>query len=197
MNKLVICPACGSELIDRVVKESLGQLTLGSEFKFEEIIYKCRDCEEEGDFLGESDKNYLAAQKNAQINLVKQILEELNDAGITMSFVERVFELPPRTLTRWKTGDFSSTSIAFLRILKTYPWITEVAEYKFMPFFAQYAVLRSLMSSIKEMMDNSEKLNMFTPGANIKNYGPVYSMQTVITSPMLKISADKDLLRGA
>src|SRR5690348_17035405 len=94
------CPACASDNIIRHEKVSSGKLTLGSEFTFNEVYYTCNVCHEEGDFTEEADKNYLLAQKNAQAQLVKDILDNMNKVGITMAMFERVFELPSRTLTR-------------------------------------------------------------------------------------------------
>jgi DNA-binding transcriptional regulator YiaG len=144
MNKeVVICPACGSQQVGRSENESVGQLTLGPKFSFKEINYKCASCGEDGDFLAETDKNYLASQKEAQSSLVRQILENMNNAGISMAMFERVFELPARTLTRWKNGDFSSSSLALLRIVTTYPWIIEVAENKFEKIYSKSAVIKA------------------------------------------------------
>jgi len=136
----VICPACGSHEVIRSEKESFSQLTLGETFSFREINYKCASCKEEGDFLAETDKNYIAAEKIAQKELVKKILEKIHAAGITMATFERVFELPARTLTRWKNGDFSSSALALLRIVITYPWMMEVAENKFEKEYSKCAV---------------------------------------------------------
>ena len=142
-KKLVICPACGSKKTTRFVKEGSDRLTLGEEFYFDDIYYKCDLCGEEGDFLAEADENYLNSQKKAQIALVKKILGDLNETGIAMAMFERVFELPARTLTRWKAGDFSSSAIAILRIIATYPWILQVAEHRFEPSFASCAVIEA------------------------------------------------------
>ena len=150
MNKeLVICPACGSHQVARSEKESFNQLTLGAKFFFKEINYKCNSCTEEGDFLAETDKNYLAAQKEAQSDLVKRLLETMNNAGITMAMFERVFELPARTLTRWKNGDFSSSALALLRTVTTYPWIIEVAENKFEKKYSKCAVITAAAQEFK------------------------------------------------
>lgn len=154
-NELVICPACGSNQVTRSEKETLNDLTLGSRFSFREINYKCKSCGEEGDFLAETDKNYLAAQKEAQSNLVKQLLEKMNNVGITMAMFERVFELPARTLTRWKNGDFSSSALALLRIIATYPWILEVAENKFEKTYSKCAVVTAAAQEFK----NETKIN--------------------------------------
>jgi len=148
-KELVRCPACGAQEISRTEKESFGELTLGSKFGFQEINYKCNSCDEEGDFLAETDKNYLASQKEAQSNLVKKILENMNSAGITMAMFERVFELPTRTLTRWKNGDFSSSALALIRIIVTYPWIIEVAENKFEKRYSQCAVITAAAQEFK------------------------------------------------
>lgn len=150
MNKKnAACPICGSDQIERIKTKSHGQLTLGPEFAFNEVLFKCNSCHEEGDFFYETDENYLAAQKKAQIGFVKHTIEELSNKGITMALIERAFELPIRTLTRWKNGDFSSTSIALLRIIKTYSWIVEVAEHRFEPLFArQTALLKDENSTI-------------------------------------------------
>jgi predicted RNA-binding Zn-ribbon protein involved in translation (DUF1610 family) len=136
------CPICGSKNIKRSEEDSFDKLTLGTRFKFKEISFKCTSCKEEFD-LGETDKNYLKAQKQAQAELVKNIIDDLNKKGITMSFFERVFELPIRTLTRWKTGDFSAASLALLRIVKTYPWITKAAEYRFGKTFSNKVLIEA------------------------------------------------------
>ncbi len=136
------CPACASNDVTRHEKASSGKLTLGADFTFNEIYYTCNSCHEEGDFTGETDKNYLIAQKDAQAQLVKNILDDMNKVGITMAMLERVFELPSRTLTRWKNGDFSSSTLALLRIIATYPWIIGVAENKFDRNYASFVLIK-------------------------------------------------------
>jgi len=156
MNKhnVVICPACGSQRVSRSEYENSNQLTLGSKFSFKEVLYTCNTCGEEGDFFAETDKNYLAAQKAAQLNLIKKILEDLHSNGISMALIERVFELPPRTLTRWKNGDFSSSALSLLRIIFTYPWIIEVAENKFEKNISCSAILTAAAQEIKDQQIN-------------------------------------------
>lgn len=136
------CPVCTSD--DMVRKEKIREevLTPGLEFSFNEIYYSCNSCHEEGDFTGETDKNYLHAQKAAQAQLVKNILDDMNKVGITMAMFERVFELPSRTLTRWKNGDFSASTLALLRIVATYPWMVNVAENKFERSYANFILIK-------------------------------------------------------
>lgn len=130
-NKQPICPACGSTDVVRHESVSADRITLGNEFSYKDIYYSCKLCEEEIDIFGETDKNYLAAQKQAQDKFVKTFIEGMNEHGISMALFERVFELPARTLIRWKEGNYSSSALALLHIIKTYPWIIKVAENKF------------------------------------------------------------------
>jgi len=146
----IICPACGSDKVKRSEQESFGQLTLGEKFSFKEINYQCGACGEEGDFLTETDKNYLTAQKSAQLKLVKTIIENLSHSNISMATFERVFELPARTLTRWKNGDFSASALALLRIIVTYPWITEVAEHRFEKNLKNIALMKEAVNELNK-----------------------------------------------
>ena len=154
MNKKVICLACGSASVERCEVESFRQLIFGFEYSFKEIFYKCNSCSEEGDFLNETEANYLESKKNAQIQMMKKIINNLNDHNITMAMFERVFDLPARTLTRWKNGDFSSSAVALLSIVATYPWIIEVAENYFNPSFAAFSLINA---AVKKFEDESKK----------------------------------------
>jgi len=154
MNKpSVQCPACGSYEVSRHEKNVFGQLTLGTDFPFKEVYYICDSCKEEGDFVGETDKNCLTAEKKAQTSLVKKILENMNDVGITMAMFERVFELPTRTLTRWKNGDFSASSLALLRIIATYPWMIGVAEHKFEQTYASLILVKAAADELEKKIN--------------------------------------------
>lgn len=131
------CPLCGSKKLKRHEEESFGEVILGGNFSFNEVYLKCSVCHEEFDLSCETDKNYRKAEKKAHKKFIEKTIKELNDSGVKMSFFERVFRLPIRTLSRWKSGDFSFSSLALLRIVKTYPWILEVAERKFEENFAK------------------------------------------------------------
>jgi DNA-binding transcriptional regulator YiaG len=158
MNKeKPICLICGSDKVKRFAVENSDQLTLGPRFNFEEIYYKCNSCHEESDIFGETDKNYLKAQKKAEAALIKEIINHLGEIGISMAFFERVMELPIRTLTRWKTGDFSSAALALLRIVKTYPWIIDIADHRFDPLFAKKMIQQEALIENINTMDSGPK----------------------------------------
>ena len=129
MNK-VICPACGSSHLKQTESVQSMQLTLAPEFEVITHNYLCETCGEEGDFSLQNDNQIGVAVKEAQKVFVKHTLSELEDV-MPLVRIERALEIPFRTMNRWKSGDFSAPSIALLRILKTYPWIINVAEDRF------------------------------------------------------------------
>jgi len=155
------CPACGSPNIVRTEVENTDQLTLGPEFAFKEVRHKCSICGEEGDFSAETDANYSVAQKNAQGGLVKRLIEDMGQHNISMAFFERAFELPMRTVTRWKTGDFSASAIALLRVAVTFPWIAEVAEHRFESNVARAILVREAATVLGRVAEE-------TPGASFE-----------------------------
>jgi hypothetical protein len=157
MNTKIICPACGSDNVERSENMVIGKLTLGPEFKFKEVACKCHDCETEGDFLNETEPYYLKAEKEAQNILIKQLIDGLKESDISMVFFERVFELPFRTLTRWKSGDFSAAALALLRVIKTYPWISEVAQEGFSPIFSRKILVSEALSYLEEEKNTEKK----------------------------------------
>lgn len=178
-KKLTSCPSCGSNDVLRNEKESRGHLTLGQEFFYNEIIYKCNSCEEEGDFNAENDESFLKGQKDAQAIFTKNILENMSNVGITMAMFERVFELPARTLTRWKNGDFSASALALLRIIATYPWIIEVAEHKFERNYASFVVIKVAANELLERK-NTAILHYNDNQTALENPIPTFSNKNVL-----------------
>lgn len=132
MNKVTpTCPACGSKAMTRHENVKSDHITLGSNFDYKQIYYTCKSCHEEIDIFCETDQNFEAAQKKAQHLFIQHSIEWLNQNKVSMATFERVFELPQRTLTRWKEGNFSSSTLSFLRIITTFPWIIKIAENRF------------------------------------------------------------------
>jgi len=149
----VTCPVCGSSDVKREAQAQTEQLTLGPEFSFEQVNYTCKTCGEEGDFENINDPKYLAAYKDAQTVAIKNLIENLAaQSKISMAFFERAFELPVRTVTRWKNGDFSATAVALLRTATTYPWIVEVADNKFDAVFAKQVLLGEGLGLLKDVV---------------------------------------------
>lgn len=157
----ILCPACGSHNISARVEKQAEQLTLGPEFQFEETVFTCGDCGTEGDFANENDAKYIVAHKSALNISVKNIIESLStDDSVSMAYFERAFELPARTLTRWKTGDVSSSAIALLRTVKTFPWLLEVADSHFNKNKASQIILREGIRVFQKTLEQNPFINL-------------------------------------
>jgi len=186
------CPACGATEMTRYENKKFDQLTLGTKFFYDEIYYKCNSCSEEGDFLSETDQNYVNAQKRAQLIMIKEILDGFNRLNISMAMLERIFELPARTLTRWKNGDFSSSGLALLRVLTTFPWIISVAEHKFNSTFASSAIIKAAIQEFEQ--GASKVLNPPVAittlerksGGLITTFGRTANMNVALNEPQIK-----------
>ena len=105
-----------------------------------------------------------------RISMIK-ILESLNALGYTNAAMERILGLPPRTLARWKNVlsiNPSAAAIALLRIIRTYPWILEIAEKHFDPNIVR---VRLIENAAYEMMKigYENPVWKFTSGSSIKN----------------------------
>lgn len=61
----------------------------------------------------------------------KILIKALNDRGFTDAYIERVLELPSRTLARVKIKGCSSALLVLLKIIHIYPWILGSAEKEF------------------------------------------------------------------
>ncbi len=130
--KSIKCPACG-ELDYNLIKEVTSNTApYGPEITDTEMTYKCNICDSEFDYydiLGEESESSLEISKKKSID---GMVNYLSNIGYNMAAIERALELPQRTISRWKSSkELSSIGIALLRIIRTYPWIIEVAEEKF------------------------------------------------------------------
>jgi DNA-directed RNA polymerase subunit RPC12/RpoP len=146
------CPYCGSAKAQELASKHVSHLTMGPSFEYNFRSYKCSSCSEEFEADKENHDSFLAAEKTAQGIAVKNILDSITAKGISMAQFERAFELPQRTCSRWKSGDVSSTTLALLRTVVTYPWIIKVAECGFEPAFAQREVVEQCAASIGQFM---------------------------------------------
>jgi len=158
MNNSIFCPACGSSDVTESHSTEFRQLTLGPEFEVNFSNFHCNVCGEEGDFALKNDTAVSCAVKEAQKVFIKHTLTEF-DAVVPLVRIERALELPFRTLNRWKSGDFSSASIALLRILKTYPWIIDVADHKFSKASSKMNLLQAAAECLSSTLTESN-LNM-------------------------------------
>lgn len=125
------CPTCGSEKISTEQMEETRQLTLGPEFSYTVPIHVCENCGEEGDFNGSGDASREKALEIARIELAGILINDIQSKGLKLSYIERAFELPQRTISsKWRIG-ISASGLALLRIISAMPWVAQIADSKF------------------------------------------------------------------
>ena len=187
-KKIKKCPACGYDK-PRIKKvDNKGEAPYGPEISVQEMILTCENCEAEfdyGDLIGEESKSPYEISKSESIDFMIRLLKDIS--GYSLASIERALELPQRTFSRWLLHkEFSSASIAMLRILCTYPWIIEVAENKFRE---DYARLIHMRTGIGEFLDLI-RLNDLTQSLEKK---PV-RWATVITENQIMAKEAKPML---
>jgi transposase-like protein len=129
------CPVCGSANMKKIISREMLKGDFGKYAHYKKISYKCLECESESE--GDSSKenedaiNFaLASLKKEYINLT---LNCFIDNNISFSSVERILNLPQKTLANWKNGVSQPTEegIVLLKFLRVFPWLLNVAEHSF------------------------------------------------------------------
>ena len=81
---------------------------------------------------------------------IEPMLEHLSNEGYSMAAIERAFGLPQRTISRWKSNkELTATGLALLRVIRTYPWIIDVADSK---YEGNYACVRHIQTAADQLM---------------------------------------------
>jgi hypothetical protein len=132
----------------------------------------CQDCGAEIDET--SDDEIKAALESARQESIVAMLDYFKREGYSQAAIERSLDLPQRTIARWKVnGELSSVGMALLRIIRTYPWILDVAERKYEPAFALQTLLVNAAHNMAAAVSNR-----FQAGASQASMGVICVSKT-------------------
>ena len=161
------CLVCGSEDLETETNIRHHGVPYGYSVKAEQIVYVCDVC---GARIEESDDNNFEIElAKSQRESLELILSFLKEEGYSMSSIERALELPARTISRWKSGnDPSASGLALLRIIRTYPWILDVAERQYLDPVANSILVKNALKIFNEIMNKEFSYN-FSKGGAIKS----------------------------
>ena len=81
----ILCPFCDSGNVEKVEIEERFPVPFCEDAVVKHQIYRCNDCEEEGDFSGTTDKTLAKAITEANVASAPELLDALARSGITMS----------------------------------------------------------------------------------------------------------------
>lgn len=151
------CPACGSTSL--TVSERTEKLSVpyGPKIECRLEDARCLACGEQGDFRGVNDEHLDAAIVASEKASIESMLAFLVSAGQSNAYIERVFGLPMRTIARWKNGNASAAPVALLRLLRTFPWLSVVAESGFDAKEADAEVISAALRIMNEMREVSRR----------------------------------------
>ncbi len=149
------CPACGSNtVIDKkeyiLLKEPYG----GQKDLFLKENY-CETCGSSGDFYNENENIITNSLEELKIASIRNIIDDFSTNKVSMSAIERAINLPQRTLTKWKNGVStpSASSTALMKLLRTFPWLLDVAENKYDYNISQKIFLNAAMEKLINSMN--------------------------------------------
>lgn len=143
------CPVCGSSDFEIIQQDEIVAAPFGEEKVVPLTKIKCNVCESVTDYSKLYESDYSDAIEDSKKGSVENILNNLANKGYNLAAIERALDLPQRTISRWKsTGELSSTGLALLRIINTYPWILHVAQNKFEPNCARNIFIQHAMNDL-------------------------------------------------
>lgn len=144
----IICPACGSTSFKVANTKKVISEPYSNPVEVFIDEYNCLVCGMQGDFTKSNDEIIDRAIEQAKHNSVFSIIEYFNRNDISMSAFERALDLPQRTLTKWKNGlsNPSATGFALMNIVRTYPWILDVAQNKYDPVIAKKVYINNALN---------------------------------------------------
>lgn len=145
------CPVCGGARLERkIAKKEIADTFGGSAF-IDIVEYSCPDCGTEGDLFRENDAIIEKAMTENQRKVAVNVLDDFAAQGFNLASMERILELPQRTLSKWKTGSVepSAAGTVLLKFVRTFPWLLKVAEANFEKAKSQQIFL---MTAFQEMI---------------------------------------------
>lgn len=125
------CPFCDSKDVVKIEVSEKFPIPFGNDAVITHNIFKCNDCEEEGDFNNTIGRELEREINKANLASAPMILDDLSSMGIAMTYLEKALRLPFRTTARWKKGKISHSALALLRMIRFSPALLYVADENF------------------------------------------------------------------
>jgi len=127
----ITCPSCGSKNFESYPKRKTVKILFATTQFYDVTLYHCFDCDMVGDFSmsGEEDKIIERLLKRCNRMAIKFMIESLEKyCKHSMPYIERVFNLSPGIMKRWKVGRFTDSDLALVKVIFIHSKIIEVIE---------------------------------------------------------------------
>lgn len=189
-SKITACPACDGTSLRRKEIEETMQVPYGPETKRKQVVIVCNDC---GIDIDDSEVNDEVTEKALEVSRresITRMLDDLAGMGYSLAGLERALELPQRTISRWKAStDVSSGGLALLRIIRTYPWIVDVADNKYASSYAKSALLHQAAEIFIEKETRVATLVRFDATSNVQEGLILFKKQNSAEPEVVNTSA--------
>lgn len=113
--------------------------------KYSTITKQCTGCKE----YQTVSENRQTAVKQAEDELLKQIIEDMDRVGYKKIHVERVLGLEFGTLKKWCAGETEPVSLPLMKMIRAFPGLLEVADCNFSEEVANRLVLEEYEKIMK------------------------------------------------
>ena len=161
------CPVCGSKNTSEETVRSSISVPYGPPSEYEEVVNSCSDCDQCGDFESKNDTPISEAIARSNQAAVVLMLDNLSSTGVSNAYFERALRIPARTAARWKSGSASAAAVALLRLIRTFPWLLEVADNNFDPATATRELLNAAGTLLAPTMKHDDPPRVYFPGASL------------------------------
>lgn len=164
MQEKNICECCGSNNTEIRTSSRFFPIPFSDVLEYNNSVIHCNDCNEDVDveanqsvdsFLSDENPDYTAAIRKS----IDNMLSDLQKEDISLSHIERSFDIPARTLSKWRNDRNlpSAAALSFLRILRTFPWILNVAEKNYDNEKSHHIALKNEMQHFFQKIEESGK----------------------------------------
>lgn len=163
-EKSINCPVCGSDKCHVASEHQSYHIPFGPLTIIEDQYSFCENC---GEKVSISDQGHSQAIiDSSKWESVKTMIEYLCRNGHSCAGIERVLELPQRTLSQWHSKhEPAAAGLALLRLVRTYPWLLDVAAEGYSSFAAKKFLFNAAMSQIGESLSSESNCINFERSA--------------------------------
>lgn len=166
------CPFCDSDNVEKTTVTERFPIPFDSDVQIEHALFRCKDCEEEGDFDNSYDTEVTKTLNRANLASAPALMNALTKSGKTMAYLEKALRLPYRTTARWKRGRVSHSALALLRIIRFSPDLLELADDNFSELAqAKYRFKQLFVFFDKHTINTSGAYNSFEGKKELKLEG--------------------------
>lgn len=149
-----LCPVCGCNSVINAKSVRYTNVPYANPVTYEETLESCTHCLAHGTLYEKYLNVFNAAVCLAEKESVGIILDDLDRMDIKTPYIERALGLPFGSVASWKNSEIPPPALALLRIIRTYPWILDVADNHYNETVAKNHLITEALTTKTQVLDN-------------------------------------------